>query len=476
MINEMTDRLLFPSAGFTLGHAIDYYRNVARWLLPHLRNVPVSIKRYPGTIDEESFWEKDAPSFTPRWVKTIAVPRRSGESDIDYIVIDDRKTLLWVVATGGIEIHPFLHRAPHIERATSIVFDLDPGRGATMADCCEVALILRDALARLGLESLAKTSGSKGLQIYVALNGNDSHETTELFARLLAEELARRHPKRIVAKMDKQLRARKVFIDWSQNADYKTTVSVYSLRTKRDRPFVSMPVTWEEVEAAGDLDFAPVKALARLRARGDLFKQVLTLKQSLPIGRGVAESRGSRARSRPSKKRTQSGRRLFLFVKTEQAGDELWLESNGMLERWILRPDREGGRRLIAVRAGEFGIDPANYTGATIRERGTYELIEAGHERRRLFFSGELLDGEWLLRKIEPGAEHRSWALEPSSPAARKRSASSRTPGRGSAASRGASTDSARRRRSRASAGAGTAARKRRKPPGGRSRSRRPRN
>lgn len=245
-----SSRVLFPATGFTLADAASYYRRIGRWLLPHLRARPLSFRRYPGTIDDEAFWEKDAPSFTPKWVKTFPVPRRGGGDAIDYVVIDDAKTLRWVVSVGGIELHPFLHRVPRIDVATSVVFDLDPGRGAGLADCCEVALILRDALDTVGLASFAKVSGSKGLQVYVPLNGDATHDATETFARLLATELARRHPKRIVAKMAKELRSRKVFIDWSQNADYKTTVAVYSVRTKRERPYVSMPVTWQEVEAA----------------------------------------------------------------------------------------------------------------------------------------------------------------------------------------------------------------------------------
>src|SRR6266480_4795219 len=152
--------------------AVDYYRRVARWMLPHLKDVPVSFKRYPDEVGGESFWEKDAPSFTPEWVRTFAVPRRGGESDIHYIVIDDVRTLTWIASIGGIEIHPFLHRVPWIERASPVIFDLDPGPGATLTNCCEVALLLRDALAGVKLKSYAKVSGSKGMQLYVPLNGD----------------------------------------------------------------------------------------------------------------------------------------------------------------------------------------------------------------------------------------------------------------------------------------------------------------
>ena len=421
------DRVLFPETGFTKNEAIDYYKNVARFLLPHLKNRPVSFKRYPDTIRGESFWEKDAPSFTPEWVKTFAVPRKSDESEIHYIIVNDIRTLTWIADVGGIEIHPFLHTAPRTDRATAMVFDLDPGTGATLADCCEVAILLRDSMP---LKSFAKVSGSKGLQVYVPLNGRDSHETTEMYARMLAEELARKHPGRITAKMAKQLRARKVFIDYSQNADYKTTVAVYSLRAKSETPFVSMPVTWDEVERAKNLYWTPDKALQRLRKVGDLFADVLKMKQKLPV-------RGSRFAVRSEKPRTaakrtanrelpkarsQSGRRLFVLPKTE-TGNELWLDMHGKFKRWILRPDREGDARLIAMPAGDFAIDPSYFRGevpkewrkrVSIADIGAYELIDGSYQRRRfdLFFTGETLRGEWLLEKTSAEG-HRSWVLVP---------------------------------------------------------------
>ncbi|HEY6893470.1 MAG TPA: non-homologous end-joining DNA ligase, partial [Rhodanobacteraceae bacterium] len=399
---------------------------VAKWLLPHLKNRPVSFKRYPDTVRGESFWEKDAPSFTPGWVKTVAVPRREDTSDIHYILINDVRTLTWVVDAGGIEIHPFLHTAKNIERATAMVFDLDPGAGASIVDCCRVALILRDALGKL--KSFAKVSGSKGLQVYVPLNSNHTHDETQPFAQVLAAQLARQHPKLITAKMSKQFRARKVFIDWSQNADFKTTVSVYSLRAKSGTPFVSMPVTWKEVEAAKDLYWTPDRALHRLRKRGDLFAEVLTLKQRLPV---TVEVRASARTRRPEGRRStealpnarsQSGRRLFVLPKTEM-GNELWLDMRGKFKRWILRPDREGGKQLIAMPAGEFAIDPAYFRGEVPKERrkrvsiediGSYELIDGSYQRRRfdLFFSGRTLRGEWRLEKVGDES-HRSWSLKP---------------------------------------------------------------
>jgi len=368
------DRVLFSATGFTKRDALAYYKRAASVLLPHLKNVPVSFKRYPDTVDAESFWEKDAPAFTPKWVKTFSVPRRAGGDDIHYILINDLRTLTWLVDVGMIEIHPFLHRVPRIDVATSVVFDLDPGAGATFSDCCRVAMMLRDALLSIGLKSFAKVSGSKGLQVYVPLNTPGvTHDATEIFARLVAEELARAAPRLIVAKMAKQLRKGKVFIDWSQNADYKTTVSVYSLRAKRDAPFVSMPVSWKEVERGDLLEFSPDAPLTK-----DLFAPVLTMKQKLPLRatqppRRLADARRDRGR-------TQSGRREF-----EISGRQLWLER----DHWILRESIH------------------------FEERGIYELIEKSAQRFDLWFSGRALRGEWILQEI--GNE---WSLTPSVPTA----------------------------------------------------------
>lgn len=426
------DRVLFTETRFTKRQAIAYYEHIAPFLLPHIKSVPVSFKRYPDTVRGESFWEKDAPSFTPRWVKTIAVPRRSGDSDIRYIVIHDLRTLRWVADVGGLEIHPFLHKARSPGHATSMVFDLDPGEGATIGDCCEVALLLRKALTAIRLESFPKVSGSKGLQVYVPLNGTDTHATTESFARFVADELARAHPDLAVAKMAKHLRARKVFIDWSQNADYKTTVAVYSLRAKREAPFVSMPVTWDEVRRAKSLDFTPDAAVKRARKLGDLFEPVLKMKQRLMPSRAKT-TRASAAKSdeaevilfrgvRLPKYRSQSGRRLFVVAKTE-TGNELWMEMRGRFKRWILRPDRRGGPQLIAMPAGDFSIDPAYYRGEVpdewrkrvkLEDIGAYEIIEGSYGAKSfdLFFNGSSLKGEWFLSK-DTDETHRSWTLSP---------------------------------------------------------------
>lgn len=409
----------------TRATAAAYYKNIASTMLPHLRNRPLSFKRWPDSIDGEFFWEKDAPSFTPAWVKRFPVPRREGGPPIEYIVANDARTLVWLASIGGFEIHAFLHRVPHIDIATHVVFDLDPGEGAGMRDCAKVALLLRDALP---LESFAKVSGSKGIQVYVPMNERAvTHEVTEQFARTVAEELARRHPSLIVAKMAKALRRGKVFIDWSQNADYKTTVAVYSLRATG---LVSMPVKWSELQRPRKLTWTPDEALARVRKLGDLWSA------ATPAAAGFEKSGHSHRRTpQLPKPSSQSGRRLFLVTKTE-TGNELWLDVRGRFKRFLLRPDRTGAKNLlIAMPAGDFAIEPdyrnaavpARWRGrVTIDDSGSYEIIEGSWPRKqlRLWFAGKVMQGEWTLEKIEASDAHRSWRL---SAAASRRATGSRS-------------------------------------------------
>ena len=282
------EKVLYPATGFTKGQVIDYYTRIAPFILPHLQARPVTLQRYPDGIGGKFFYEKDAPSFTPRWVRTFPVPRRGGGSPIRYILINDLATLVWCANLASLEIHPFLHRAPAIDLPTAIVFDLDPGEGAGIRTCAEVAFRLKDHLDPLKLKSFPKVSGSKGVQLYVPLNTSTTYNVTRPFARGLAELLEQQHPDLVVSEMSKATRGGKVLIDWSQNADFKTTVSVYSLRAKHDRPYVSLPVTWEElrrIEKGGDTEqlyFEADTALKRIERTGDLFAPVLQLKQNLP--------------------------------------------------------------------------------------------------------------------------------------------------------------------------------------------------
>jgi bifunctional non-homologous end joining protein LigD len=282
------EKVLYPTANFTKGQVIDYYTRVSPYMLPHLKGRPVTLKRFPDGVSGQFFYEKDAPRFTPDWVKTFPVPRREGGHGIRYILINDLPTLVWVANIASLEIHPFLHRAPHLERPTAVVFDLDPGEGSDILTCAEAAFLIRDALDHLGLECFPKVSGSKGIQLYIPLNTPTDYQATQPFAKAIADSLCEQHPDLVVSTMAKRARTAKVFIDWSQNSDFKTTVAVYSLRAKSDRPFVSAPVTWDELQAAlkaknaSKLYFEPDEALRCFERTGDLFEQVLTLKQRLP--------------------------------------------------------------------------------------------------------------------------------------------------------------------------------------------------
>lgn len=228
------NKILYPKARFTKRDVVDYYIGVARYLLPHLKDRPVTLKRFPDGITGQVFYEKDAPTFTPEWVKRFPVHRRRGGPDIQYILINDVATLAWCANLANLEIHPFLHRAPRPDVPTAVVFDLDPGEGMDVLRCGEVALLLRQALAGIDLEVFPKVSGSKGLQLYVPLNTAVTYEQTQPFARVVAQTLERIYPRLVVADMAKARRVGKIFIDWSQNSDYKTTVAVYSLRATRD--------------------------------------------------------------------------------------------------------------------------------------------------------------------------------------------------------------------------------------------------
>jgi bifunctional non-homologous end joining protein LigD len=279
------DKVLYPESGFTKGQVIDYYTRIAPVLLPHLRQRPLTLKRYPNGVDAGYFYEKQCPGHRPDWVATAPVWSGRNERTIDFCLVNDLPTLVWVANLASLELHTALHRAPDLSRPDSVVFDLDPGEPAGMAECVTVALELREALDGLDLASVVKTSGSKGLQVYVPLNTAVDYKATKAFSRALAQVLERRHPKLVVSKMAKELRRGKVLIDWSQNDEHKTTVSVYSLRA-RPRPTVSAPLLWEEVEAAADGTPVPVveadEAVERVERHGDLFAPLNELTQKLP--------------------------------------------------------------------------------------------------------------------------------------------------------------------------------------------------
>jgi bifunctional non-homologous end joining protein LigD len=286
------DKVLYPEVGFTKAQVIDYYIRIAPVLLPHLKKRPITLKRYPDGVDGFFFYEKRCPSHRPSWVKTTTVASRGKDNRIDYCMMEDLPALVWAANLADLELHTFLHRAPAIGRPTAIAFDLDPGPPADIVLCCQVALWLKEILASVELEAYPKTSGSKGLQLFVPLNTSANYDRTKQFARALAERLEREHPKLAVSRMQKSLRKGKVFIDWSQNDEHKTTVNVYSLRAK-SRPTVSTPLTWKEVEMAaangdaGRLVFETEAVLDRVEKHGDLFEPVLRQKQHLPALKSV---------------------------------------------------------------------------------------------------------------------------------------------------------------------------------------------
>ncbi|MCA1658389.1 MAG: non-homologous end-joining DNA ligase, partial [Verrucomicrobiaceae bacterium] len=242
------NKVLWPKAGFTKGQMIDYYIRVAPVLLPHLKDRPLTLKRYPNGVEQEFFYEKNCPSHRPGWVKTAKVWSHGNQRDMYFCLAQDLPTLVWAANLADIELHTSLAKKKDVAKPTMMVFDLDPGPPANIVQCCQVALWLRDLLAEIGLKSWAKTSGSKGLQLYVPLNTATTFDETKALARALAEHLEREHPDLVVHKMLKSLRTGKVLVDWSQNDEHKTTVTVYSLRAK-EQPTVSAPVTWQEVEA-----------------------------------------------------------------------------------------------------------------------------------------------------------------------------------------------------------------------------------
>ncbi len=280
-------KVLWPDGGFTKGQMVDYYARVAPVLLPHLARRPLTLARFPDGVDGPGWYQTSCP-HPPPWMPTLAVPSpRAGGSGRDYCLVNDLASLLWVANLAAIELHPLLSRAPDLAEPTSVIFDLDPGPPAGLLDAAAVSLLVRQAVEALGLGCMAKTSGSAGVHVHVPLNTPATYEETKPFARAVATVLARSHPDRVVAQMERALRPGKVFVDWSQNHANKSTAGVYSLRAQRT-PVVSTPLRWEEVEeavATGDEDrlvFDAFGALERVDRHGDLFAPLLTLHQTLP--------------------------------------------------------------------------------------------------------------------------------------------------------------------------------------------------
>jgi len=274
------EKVLFPESGFTKGQLIDFYVNVASAMLSHVADRPLTMKRYPDGVEGKFFYEKHVPSHAPDWVHTVGVPNADGQGTVDYAVVCDLPSLVWAANLGTIEFHVPLWRIGRRRRLPGppdfMVFDLDPGEGTTLVECCQVALFIEEDLKARGVATRVKTSGAKGLQVYASLEGRPSWEKSRAGAHEMALALEKKHPELVVSNMRKTLRRDKILIDWSQNHPAKTTISAYSVRA-RPRPTVSTPVTWKEVQQcvkSGDpttLEFTTADVLTRIKKRGDLF-------------------------------------------------------------------------------------------------------------------------------------------------------------------------------------------------------------
>ncbi len=281
------DKVLYPEAGFTKGQVIDYYSRIAEVLLPHLRQRPLTLKRYPNGVEEAFFYEKNCPSHRPDWLPTVTVPTsRGSRGSVDFCLVDELAAVVWVANLASLELHTSLSVAGDLSCPTVVAFDLDPGPPAGVVACARVALRLREVLSGLDLVGYPKTSGSKGLQVYVPLNTATTYDRTKSFALAVARLLEDRHPGEVLSSMSKAQRHGKVFIDWSQNDRAKTTVCAYSLRAMA-RPTVSAPLAWDEVEAMADtgegLVLEAEGMLERVATHGDLFAEVATRRQEVPL-------------------------------------------------------------------------------------------------------------------------------------------------------------------------------------------------
>lgn len=280
------DKVLYPEVGFTKAQVIDYYARVAPVLLPHVTDRGLTLRRFPDGVDGESFFEKRCPGHRPDWVSTAMGPGDRGGA-IHYCRLTEPAALAWTANLAALELHAPMSRCDDLETPTMLVFDLDPGAPATIIECCSVALDLYEVLQSVGLESFPKTSGSKGLQVYVPLNTPHTHDHASSFALAVGQLLAKQRPKDVLVEMNKKQRTGKVFVDWSQNSRHKTTIAVYSMRA-RPRPTVSTPITWEEVAVGADGDapiFETADVLDRIEDLGDLFAPTLTVQQDLPRAR-----------------------------------------------------------------------------------------------------------------------------------------------------------------------------------------------
>ncbi len=454
------EKVFFPEVKFTKGEMIQYYIDVAPFILPHLHDRPITLIRMPDGVTDQKFYENNAPAFAPPWLETFAVSRRHETGKINYILINNAPALAWCANIAGVELHPFLHRITNPAQPTHVVFDLDPGEDTDIRTCAKVAFLVKELTDQLGLQAFPKVSGSKGLQLYVPLNTATTYAATSAFAKSVAELLEQRHPGLVISTMDKARRRGRVLIDWSQNNPSKTTVAVYSMRAKREQPFISMPVKWSELKKpdARKLFFSPAAALKRLKSLGDLFAPVLKLKQKLPKAFAAqqapanpAENLKAYAAKRdftqtkepgPAAGRNVPARAKGRFVIQKHAASHLHydfrLEMDGTLKSWAI-PKGVSTEPGIKRAAFEVEDHPVNYLkfegtipqgqygGGTVMvwDIGTYELLGGDHGQGdlKLLLHGEKLKGEWHLFRIRAEENKPMWLIARSGTAARPISA-----------------------------------------------------
>lgn len=463
------EKVLYPQAEFTKAQVIDYYVRISPVLLPHLKDRPLTLKRYPDGVKGEYFYEKNAPKHTPDWIKTFAVAHRTRDGSIRYILVNNLATLVWSANLANLELHTFLACVPRLESPNMVVFDLDPGAPAGVLECAQVALWLREMLAALKMDCVVKSSGSKGIQLYVPLNTPSSYEATKDFARIMAETLAGQHHDLVTANMSKSVRGGRVFIDWSQNSEHKTTICVYSLRASQEIPYVSIPLTWAEVEKylkngnRAGFYLQPDEVLARIEKVGDLFAPLLTKKQKIPAdyatkiaGIRVSGKKVVRKASTgdtsiqtyeakrdfrqtkeppPSKKQLPAKASELMFVIQKHEATRLHydfrLEMEGVLRSWAVPkglPTILKDKRLamhvedhpMKYARFEGTIPKGNYGGGTVMvwDIGTYE-VKTGDPVKAykkgaigLRLHGKKLKGEWVLfrSKIRQGGKE-GWII-----------------------------------------------------------------
>ncbi|MBE0537529.1 MAG: non-homologous end-joining DNA ligase [Phycisphaerae bacterium] len=455
------EKVLYQEANFTKAHVLDYYRRIAPYILPHLQDRPLTLKRYPNGVNNASFYQKACPSHRPEWIRTAA------RSDKNYCLVDDLASLIWVANLACIELHTQLATTDDFERPTMLVFDLDPGPPASLFDCLHISLTIRDMLSELKLKSFPKVSGGKGLHLCIPLNTRVTYEETKTFARKVSQVMENHFPALVVSTMSKNLRKGKVFIDWSQNSRHKTTVNVYSLRAQ-PKPTVSMPVTWQQIEKAykkkdvSPLIYSPEQAVRQVEEKGDIFSQVLTLMQHLPsVSRKTTQPTTSPARpiseSENENLKTYRSKRNFAGT-PEPAGEEtqaenifviqqhaartlhydLRIQIGGTLKSWAVPkgPPLSAGQRRLAVRTEDHPIEYKDFEGeipkgqygggeVIIWDRGTFEHAPRKSKKKdmpvaqalemgtlEILFHGNKIKGRYILTRLKKTDQNKEqWLL-----------------------------------------------------------------